>query len=595
MLSRVPPPSADIPDHPEVVYKFGVYLLNPADRQLLRDERAVSLAPKMFDALLMLVENHDHLVERDQFLRRLWPRGFINEEALAHCISQLRRALGDSPHKCRFIKTVPKRGYRFVAATEVVPAAAREVPGSVRVGVLPFENLGADPEREYLADGFTEETIAALGQIDPDHLSVIGRTTMMAYKRTIKSLAEIGSELVAAYLIESSIRSEAGRLRITSKLIRVHGQTQIWTATFDNEVTSILAYQRELSTAIAEQVRLRIAPERLSALARRQTRNTEAYDLYLRGRYFWNQLSPPTTRRAMEFYARATALDPKYAIAWSGLADAFTGSTINGDARPLDVWPRARAAIGNAVESEPDLAEAQTSLGIAAFFLDWNWQLAERALRKAVELDPFYCLAHRTLGIVLSYLRRHAESQLAVRRARELEPLNVAHHALSAQVAFNASAYPEAIAFARHATVLDSEFWIGYLQLAQAYEQTGDHDLALDALQHAGRFSGGNSKVMALRGYLLAKLGRADEAREVLNTLQAVSLERYVPPYAMALVNAGLGERHTALECLDRAYEARDVNLIFLPADPKWDTFRSDAQFVGLLRRCGFDQLPPPP
>jgi tetratricopeptide (TPR) repeat protein len=187
-------------------------------------------------------------------------------------------------------------------------------------------------------------------------------------------------------------------------------------------------------------------------------------------------------------------------------------------------------------------------------------------------------------------MRRHKEAQSAMRRARELEPLFAAHHALSAQVAFNARDYRAAVQFARQATVVDPESWIGYLQLGQAHEQLGNSDLAFEALQNAGRLSGGNSKVVALRGYLFAKLERTNEAREVLNTLEAISRERYVAPYALALVHAGLGQRNPALEQLERAYEARDVHLIFLPVDPKWDAFRSDARFLALLGRCSFTQ-----
>jgi DNA-binding winged helix-turn-helix (wHTH) protein/tetratricopeptide (TPR) repeat protein len=579
---------ANMFNRPQIAYKFGDFLLNPSDKRLLRDGKPVALPPKVFDTLLLLVESHAHLVEKDDLLKRLWPDSFVEEVALAHCISHLRKSLRGGTPECSFIETVPKRGYRFSADVEVVRAASHETSDHVTVAVLPFENLGAGSEREYLADGFTEETIAALGQINPDHLSVIGRTSMAAYKRTTKSLAEIGRELDAAYLVESSVRAEGERLRIRSNLIRARDQVQIWSGSYDSEPSSILEFQCKLSTAIAEQIHLRLSPERLTALARRLTRNAEAYDLYLRGRYFWKQLSAPTTRRAVECYARATVLDPEYALAWSGLADAYAASPINGDASPLEVWPRARDAAAHAVRAEPNLAEAQTSLGVVNFFLDWDWVAAETAFRKAVALDPSYCFAHRTLGIALSHMKRHEEAQSAVRRSRELEPLYAAHHALSAQVAFNARDYPAAVQFARQAIVLDPELLIGHLQLGQAHEQLGNSDLALAALQNAGRLSGSNSKVVALRGYLLAKLGRTDEAREVLNTLEAVSRERYVPPYAMALLHAGLGERDKALEQLERGFDTRDVHLIFLPVDPKWDAFRADARFLSLLRRCGF-------
>ena len=359
------------------------------------------------------------------------------------------------------------------------------------LGVLPVENLGAGSDHEYLAAGLTEEVIAVLGQIDPEHIGVIGRTSMMAYKGTTKSLAEIGRELDAGFLVESSIRGEGGRVRITSKLIRAHDQVQIWSATYNSEPGSVLEFQQELSTAIAQQIHVRLSPERLDGLARRQTRHVDAYDLYLRGRYFWTQLSPLTTRRALEFYTRATELDPDYALAWSGLADAYSTSPINGDAPPLQVWPRARDAVAHAIGVAPNLAEAQASLGLMKFWLDWDWGASEAAFRNAIGLDPGYGLAHRTLGILLSQMERHDAALSAMQTARELDPLDFVHHALSAQVAFVARDYPAAVDFARRANVLDPEFWVGYYQLAQACEQLGKSELAFEALQKAGQFSGG--------------------------------------------------------------------------------------------------------
>jgi tetratricopeptide (TPR) repeat protein len=270
------------------------------------------------------------------------------------------------------------------------------------------------------------------------------------------------------------------------------------------------------------------------------------------------------------------------------LADAYSASPINGDAPPLRMWPLARDAAARAIAAAPSLAEAQTSLGLMKFWLDWDWVAAETAFRNAIALDPSYGVAHRTLAILLSHIGRHEAALSAAQCARELDPLDFVHCALSAQVAFNARDFAAAVDFARRATVLDPEFWVGYYQLAQACEQLGKSDLAFDALQKAGQFSGGNSKAIALRGYLLAKLGRIGEAREVLNTLEAVSRERYVPPYATALVYSGLGQHDQALDWLDRAYDAHDVHLVLLSVDPKWDAFRSDGRFLALIKCCGF-------
>jgi len=456
------------------------------------------------------------------------------------------------------------------------------------LAVLPFENFSKDPDQEYFSDGLTEETISYLGRMNPERMGVIARTSSMVYKRTSKSVREIGAELGVDYILESSVRREDNRVRITSQLIRVEGQTHVWTSTYDRDVTSVLAIQRELSTDIAQHVGLQLSPERLSELAHRQTKKVEAYDFYLRGRYFWNQLSAVTTKRAMEYYGRATERDPEYALAWSGMADAYSASPINADLSPLEVWPRARDAIAHATASGPSLPEVQTSLGLFKFWLDWDWVAAEAAFRKSIALDPSYSLAHRFLGIVLSHMARHEEASLAIRQARDLDPFNATNHALSAQVAFAARDYSGAAQFAEQAITIDPEFWIGYIQLAQVCEQLGNTDMALNALNNAGRFSGGNSKAIALRGYICAKLGKTKEAHEVLSTLEAVSRERYVPPYATALVHVGLGQHDSALDWLERAYDAHDVHGVFLPVDPKWDPFRADIRFADLLRRCGF-------
>jgi DNA-binding winged helix-turn-helix (wHTH) protein/Flp pilus assembly protein TadD len=569
-------------------YYFGEYHVDTSKRLLLRNDNSLALTPKVFDTLLYLLQHQGKIVEKNALMHAIWPDTAVEENNLSQNISNLRRILGDERGANQYIATIPGKGYRFTAAVETVPRWDEVFSEKVTLAVLPFENLSADPEREYLADGLTEETSASLGQIDPEHLSVIGRTSVMAYKRTAKTVAEIGRELNAAYLIESSLRAEEKRLRITCKLIRVRDQVQVWSESYDSEPRSLLTFQRELSGAIAQQIRVRLSPDRLNGLARRQTRSAEAHDLYLRGRHFWNQLTPATTKRASEYYTRATAIDPGYALAWSGLADAFSASPINGDAPPLVAAPRAREAAAHAIQAEPDLAEAQTSWGLVQFWFEWDWSSAETAFRNAIAADPSYPFVHRMLGILLAHMGRHEEAQAAIRRARELDPLVAVEHGLSAQVAFVAQDYTAALQFAQQSVVVDPEFWIGMFQLGQAYVELGESELALEALNNAGRFSGGNSKVISLRGYLFAKLGRTDEALQVLSTLETIAHDRYVPPYAMAQIHLGLGQWDDALDWLERAYEARDVHLILVPVDPKWNPLRNDARLVALLKRCGF-------
>jgi TolB-like protein/Flp pilus assembly protein TadD len=559
---------------------------------------AIRLEPKVMQVLVCLAENAGEVVSKERLMRSVWPDAFVGDDVLTRCISELRRVFGDDAKEPRFIQTIPKSGYRLIARVsrgagqeiaapgqsvhlETVAAGDDHVPAPL-IAVLPFEHLGG-PEREYLTDGLTEEISASLGQIDPEHVSVKGRTSTRRYKGTPKSLAEIGQELGVEYLLEGSVRAESGRLRVTSKLIRARDQVQIWAESYESEPGSMLELQRELSVAIARQVRLRLSPERLTALAHRHTRNAEAYELYLRGRHLWNQLTPETNRRAVECYQKATQLDPEFALAWAGLADIYSASPINSDVHPRDVLEQARDAAARAVASASDLAETQTALGTVHYWFDFDWPAAETAYRKAISVDPSYSQAHRLLGLALAAMGRGEEARKAMLHARELDPYYPMQPALSAYERLRARDYSSALELAHRATVVGPSFWIGYFQLAEVYERLGKSELALEALEKAEALSG-NSKMLSLRGYILAKSGRTNQVEEVLRTLKSIARERYVPPYAMALVYAGLGQRDSAFEWLDRAYAERDVHLVFL-ADPKWDPLREDPRFRGLVER----------
>jgi TolB-like protein/DNA-binding winged helix-turn-helix (wHTH) protein len=607
-------------------FRFGEFELDVPAYELRRAGSPIKLERQPMDLLILLVQRRGQLVSRAEIVDKLWGKDvFVDVETGVHTAARkIRQALGDSSDAPGFLETVSGKGYRFVAPVSVVTPAGerpRFTRSAIAVGllavaaaagvaawnwlspdgrvsrialaVLPFENLTGDREREYLADGLSEETIASLGQIDPNRLSVLGRTSMMAYKGTRKSLAAIGDELNVDYLVESSLRAESDRLRVTAKLIRVGDQVQVWSATYDRAAMNMLGLQSELSTTIAEQIRLRLSPERLEALSRRHTGNAEAYDAYLRGLNFGNQRTAAANTRAIEHYERAITLDPGYALAWSELAFVLGSSPINGDAPPLAVLPRARDAAQRAIRANPNLAEAQHAVAYVKWMLEWDWPAAEAGLRKAILLDPGLARAHTVLGHLLSQMGRHGEALAAMRRARELEPHHALAHALSAQVAFQARDFHTAVEHARQATVIDPAFWIGYMESGQAYEQLGDASRALEDLVRAERFSAGsNSKPISLGGYVFAKAGRAGEAREVLRRLEAISRERYVPPFAMALVHAGLGNRTAVFEWLDRAYAVRDVHLIYLPVDPKWDPYRDDPRFQDLIARCGFGEKP---
>lgn len=623
--------------------RFGDFELDVAAYELRRRGRAVKLGRQPMDLLILLVEHRRQLVSRREIVERLWGKDvFVDvDTGVNTAISKIRQALRDSAEAPAFVETVPGKGYRFVAEVDVVPSAAASgdplpavapvqapvwmpppaVAGTrwaafgtprariafgvlvvalaasifafVRVGggatpvslaVLPFENLDSDPDRGYLAAGLTDETSASLAQVDPTHLSVKGRT--LRYKGTTMSAAEIGRELGVDYLVESSIRAEGPRLRVTVALIRVSDQQHVWSQQYERELTSLLGLQQDLSSAIAEQVSLRLSPDRRRGLGRRQTQNAEAFDAWLRGRDQTNRRTAEGNVRAVDLYQKALALDPGYALAWSDLALTFAAGAINGDARPGDVAPRARQAAERAVQANAQLSEAQLALGYDLWIIQWNWTAAEPALRRAIELDPSSATAHRILGHALSQAGRQREAEAALRRSRELDPLDALNRALSSQVAFQARDVPAAIEHARRAIALDPSLWIGYVQLAQALDGAGERAVALEALATVDARV--NSKVLSMRGYILARMGRLDAAREALGLLDASARDRYVPPYAQALIYAGLGEREAMFNALEQAYAARDVHLMYLPVDLKWDPYRAEPRFVDLIARCGF-------
>ena len=537
------------------------------------------------DLLILLVQRSGELVTREEIVTCVWGADFFieAESGINTAIRKLRQALHDSPEKPAYVETVPGRGYRFIGEAHR--------PRLVTIAVLPVVSFDPHPDRQYLADGMTEEVIAAIGQVDPGRLRVIGRTTMMTYKSAAKNLSEIGEALGAEFLVESSVRVAGSVVRITSRLIRASDQVQLWCESFDNDHGStVLQLQQQLSLAIAGHVSSHLTAEKLDAISARHTQSRNAYDLYLRGRFLWHRLSGETTRGAIEHYRRAVALDPDYGLAWAGLGVAFAASPITGDVPAMQVWPAARDAAAHALRAAPNLAESHTSHAFVQFWLDWDLPAAEKTFRRALNIDPSDSLAHRTLGIVLACLDRKEEAQGCAERACQLDPFNAAHHALRSQVAFFGRDYESSLRFAREAIELDQEFWVGYLQLAQAAEQLGQVEAALAALKKAATFSGDNSKVLALRGYTLAQKGCQDEAEQILRDLDARSAQRFVPPYAKALIYAGLSRRDLAITHLERAFEVHDVHLNLLLVDPKWDAFRMEEPFRELIARCRFQR-----
>ena len=607
-------------------YRFADFELDLDAQQLRLQGKPVRLERRPLDLLILLLEQHGRMVPREDIIAKLWPGNVIIDfdSGLNTLVRKVRNALGDSSEEPRFIETVAGRGYRFIAPLEepaqaVQTAAAQSrrlsrpvmallvalllVAGAVllrqflvaepenaetRIAVLPFENLTGDANLAYLAAGIAEETSISLTRIDLRNLSVIGVVSARALAGSTESAREVGRELDVDFVVLSSLRLDQSRIRVTSRLVRVADNAQIWSASFDRELTNVLGLQRELSIAIAEQIRLRLSPEVAATIDARQTQNPEAYALYLKGRYEWTQFQPDSVERTLRYYEQAVGIDPGYALAWAGIAHARITSTVTAEADRNSVVPSSRDALQRALEFGPNLAETQLALGSFHFFLDHDLPPAEAAARRSVSLDPNSAMSHMFLGIVLSELDKDIEARAMLRRARELDPLFPLMFANSANVALRTGELQQALEFATQAVAIDPEFWPGYLHLGGTQLALGNYPAALEAYTNAERFSGNSSaRVSAARGYILARLGRDDEARDVLADLLSRSGARHVPPYYIAVVYAGLEDPDSAFQWLGRALIEKGIWCLNIARDRKLDTLRQDRRFDALLEQCG--------
>jgi TolB-like protein/Tfp pilus assembly protein PilF len=544
------------------------------------------------DLLILLVRENGRLVSRDEIIERLWGKGifFDTDNSINTAIRKIRRALGEDPAKPRYIETVQGKGYRFKNrtdhATGITPPLEELERPRIMLAVLPFENLSGDPGQEYFSDGLTEETIMRLGKMSPQRLGVIARTSSMAYKRTDKSVFQIGRELGVDYVLEGSVRREADRMRVTAQLIRVRDQTHLWAENFDRPPQSILDIHGEVGAAIAAHVQLELTPEGERHLRSQRSVNPEAYDHYLHGRYHWARLTPPELLKATAYFRKATQCDPEYALAYSGLADTLSAA-ITSEIPPKEVFPEAKAAIARALALDPESAEAHNSDATIKFWFDWDFDGAEAAARKAISLNANYFLAHLYLAHVLSNVGRHDEALQTIQQARVLDPFSLITNTMYGQFLYHAGQLPACIQQFRVTLDMEGRFWIAHICLAKAYQQQGMYSEALAACAAAWEFSGGNSEALSLAGYVHAVSGEKANAEAKIQQLLEQKAKRYVPAYSLALVFAGLGETETALQWLEQAFEDRDVHMPFL-LDHKWKGLRSDEHFRQILLRVGF-------
>ncbi len=452
------------------------------------------------------------------------------------------------------------------------------------VAVLPLENLSHDPEQEYFADGMTEALITDLAQIRS--LRVISRTSVMRYKATRTSLPEIARTLKVDAVLEGSVLRSGQRVRITAQLIQATTDRHLWAKTYERDMRDVLALQSEVASAIAEEVKVKLTPQEQTRLASSRPVDREAYEAYLKGRYYWNKRTGEALKRAIDYFQQAIDKEPSYALAYSGLADSYALLPIYGDSPPKASLARARAAAMKAVQIDGTVAEAHASLGFILPRDGFDWTGAEREFKRALELNPNYATAHDWYGSsYLSYLGRHTEAITETKRAQELDPLSLMVNRDLGLSLYTARRYDEAVEQYRKTLEIDPNFWVAHLYLAKAYVQKGMYEEALAELRQTREVS---IEPRAEIAYTYAISGKRRQATRVLTELLELAKGQYVPPYHIAIIYAGLGDNNQAFAWLEKAYEERDVSLLWIKVEPRLDNLRPDPRFAELLRRLRF-------
>jgi TolB-like protein len=598
------------------------------------------------------------VVTRDELRQQLWSsETFVDfEHSLNTSVKEIRAVLGDSVDDPRYIQTLPKLGYRFIASVEAseppsdtISSESQKIPpsfvapagptsgspgasersafqrmlvllgvaiallavfgayfrwarsrvrpqpasGRMMLAVLPFENLTGDATQDYLSDGLTEEMIAQLGRLDPERVGVIARTSVMHYKNSPEPLDQIASELGVQYVLEGSVRRDANKVRITAQLIQMKDQTHILSRQYDRDFSNLLSLQDEIAHEIAGEILLALGedPNRIGHAppAGISPPSYEAYDLYLKGRYFWNKRTPPGFEQAVACFEQAVAKDPNYARAYAGLADTYALMSAYDVAPPGELIPKARAAALKALALDERLAEAHVSLALIAQNYDWDWQTSEKEYRRAIELDPNYATAHHWYAEHLAFLGRFDEAFPEMRRARQLDPLSLIMQADNGVFLYFSRQYDPAIAQFRAVLEMEPTFPRANM-IAFAYVQEGRFADALADLENWHAAGNNAFWLWNLQAYVYGRSGQSAQARHSLANLQRLNRRRPIDPLVFVGPYIGLGDKDQAFAWLDKSVAGHSAGLIALKVDPIYDPLRDDPRFHELLRRVGLSQ-----
>ena len=473
----------------------------------------------------------------------------------------------------------------------ILSPGATAAPGRT-IAVLPFINMSGNQEDEYFSDGITEDILTQLGKISA--LRVISRTTMMQYKGTKKTLRDIGRELNAAVVLEGSVRRSAGQVRITAQLIDAKSDEHLWAETYDKDLKQVFEIQSDVAQDIAKALEAKLSPLEKERIEKRFTDNLEAYDLYLKGRYFWNKRLPDKLNKGIELFNEAIGKDSNYALAYAGLADSYTILGNFNLYSPRETYTKAKAAAQKALAIDNTLAEAHASLGFAMMNYDWEWSAAEKELKLAIALNPNFPAARCWYAFLLTVTGHFQEAALVRNKAMELDPLSPVVNADNGLTLYFARRYDEAIEQYLKTLEIDPTFILANIPLAGAYEQKKMYPEAIDKLQILTVGLSYASirhpiPILAL-GYVYAVSGRTDDALNMLELVEEMSKSQYVSPYWMGVISIGLGRKDQTLAWLEKAFKEHDGSMVYLNVDPVFDSIRSEPRFIELLKKMGLAQ-----
>ena len=615
--------------------RFGLFEADIDAGELRRQGFKIKLQDQPLQVLLMLLERPGAVVARAELQQRLWPGDtFVDfDRGLNRAMNKLREALGDSSASPRFIETVPRRGYRFIAPIEIAEAHVSPTrPGSSQpdrrpkrlallaaagalapilllslawitglmrlpgrpartriesLAVMPLQSLSSDSAEDYFADGMTDGLITEISRIGS--LRVISRTSIIRYKGTHKPLAVIAKELGVDALVEGTIGYASGKVRITAQLIRTSDDTHLWSEGYERDLGDALKLQGEVARAIAGQVRIKLTVLEQARLLRERPVDPRAYAAYVEGSYFGSKVSGVSLTKSVALFTKAIGLDPAYADAYAGLSHAHYVIGMLGVRAPGDAYPKAKAAAEKALELDTSVAEAHNTLAEVKKGYEWDWPAAEVEFKRALELNPSYSLAHAGYAGLLSNMGRHEEAIAHAQRAQELDPISVSANTALGRILYRARRYDESITACQKALEFDSNNAGALWWMALSHQQKREFPEAIAELEKAVIFSGEGTLSRGLLGNAYAAAGDTRKAWVVLGELKEMSRERYVSPVDLAIIYTALGDRNAAFQWLEKAYQERAMRIQELP-DATFDSLRSDPRFRDLMRRIGLPQ-----